>query len=208
MKDLVLNAQKRNSEEKLSEIRASKMVPAVVYGKNKENISIKIDNSDLIKTYRVAGESHIIKLNVEWTDVEVLVHDVQRHPVTGDFLHIDFYAITRGEKVTTNIQLNFVWKSPATKEGGIIEEVTKELEVKTLPRNLVDSFDVDLSKLKVIWDIIRVSDLEIDSSKYEVLNNWDDVVVLAAEPQKIIIEDEAAEETEVEAEKTAETEEK
>jgi ribosomal L25p family protein len=54
MKDLVLNAQTRSGEEKLSEVRASKMVPGVVYGKNKDNISIKIDNSDLIKTYRIA----------------------------------------------------------------------------------------------------------------------------------------------------------
>lgn len=189
MKDLVLNAQKRNNEEKLSEIRASKMVPAIVYGKNKENISIKIDNSDLIKTFRVAWESHIISLDVEWEKVDVLVHQFQKNPVTGEFLHMDFYAITRGEKVTTKIHLTFVWESPAVEEWAIIEEATKELEVKTLPRNLVDSFEVDLSVLKEIWDMIRVSDLKIDSEKYEILNNADDVVAVASEPQKIELEE-------------------
>ncbi|MBF0913869.1 50S ribosomal protein L25, partial [Candidatus Gracilibacteria bacterium] len=77
MKDLVLNAQTRSGEEKLSEVRASKMVPGVVYGKNKDNISIKIDNSDLIKTYRIAGESSIIALNVDGKKIEVLVHEYQ-----------------------------------------------------------------------------------------------------------------------------------
>lgn len=185
MKDLVLNAQKRNSEEKLSEIRASKMVPAVVYGKNKESISIKVDNSDLIKTYRVSGESHIIALNIDGTTVEVLVHDFQKNPVTGDFLHVDFYAITRGEKLTTKIHLTFVGNSKAAADGAIIDEVIKEIEVRTLPKDLVDSFEVDLSELKSAWDLIRVSDLKIDSKKYEILNNADDVVVMAIEPQKV-----------------------
>lgn len=185
MKDLVLNAQKRNSEEKLSEIRASKMVPAVVYGKNKESISIKVDNSDLIKTYRVSGESHIIALNIDGTTVEVLVHDFQKNPVTGDFLHVDFYAITRGEKLTTKIHLTFVGNSKAAADGAIIDEVIKEIEVRTLPKDLVDSFEVDLSELKSAWDLIRVSDLKIDSKKYEILNSADDVVVMAIEPQKV-----------------------
>lgn len=198
MKDLVLNAQIRKSEEKLSEIRAAKMVPAIVYGKNKENISIKIDNSDLIKTYRLAGESHIISLNVDGKSVDVLVHDFQKNPVTGDFLHMDFYAVTRGEKVTTKIHLNFVGDSAAARDGALIEEHLKDVEVRTLPRDLVDAFDVDLSKLEKAGDIIRVSDLAIDSKKFEVLNNVDDVVVMASEPKK------ATEETTVEEAPTEE----
>lgn len=183
MKDLVLNAQKRNSEEKLSEIRASKMVPWIVYGKNKENISIKIDNSDLIRAYRTAWESHIISLDVEGTKMDVLIHDFQKAPVTGDFLHIDFYAITKGEKVTTKIALHFVGDSQAAKDGNLIEEYIKEIEVKTLPKDLVDFFEVNLSKLEKAGDIIRISDLGIDSSKYEIHNNLEDVVALASEPR-------------------------
>lgn len=183
MKDLVLNAQKRNKEEKLSEIRASKMVPWVVYGKNKESISLKIDNSDLIKTYRIAGESHIIVLDVEGEKIEVVVHDFQKDPITWDFLHIDFYAITRWEKLTTKIALHFVGDSQAAKDGNLIEEYIKEIEVKTLPRDLVDFFEVDLAKLEKAGDIIRISDLNIDSSKYEIHNNLEDVVAIASEPR-------------------------
>lgn len=198
MKDLVLNAQKRNSDEKLSEVRASKMVPWVVYGKNKESVSIKVDSSDLIKIYRVAGESHIITLNVDNVSTDVLVHDYQKDPVNWDFLHIDFYAITKGEKVTTKVSLSFVGTSEAAKNGALIEEHTKEIEVKTLPKDLVDFFEVNLEKLEKAGDIIRVSDLEIDSSKYEVLNTPNDVVVMAVEP-KVSVETEATETTEEEA---------
>ncbi|PZM81885.1 50S ribosomal protein L25 [Candidatus Gracilibacteria bacterium] len=191
MKDLVLNAQERKNDEKLSEIRASKMVPGVVYGKNKENIIIKIDNSDLIKTYRLAGESHIISLNVDGKSIEVLVHQFQKDPITGDFLHIDFYAITRGEKVTTKIALSFVGSSAAVRDGALLDEQIKEIEVKTLPRNLVDFFEVDLGRLEKVGDIIRISDLGIDTEKYDIINSLDDVVVLAFEPKKEVIEDSA-----------------
>lgn len=198
MKDLVLNAQKRNKEEKLNEVRASKMVPWVVYGKNKESISIKIDNSDFIKTFRVAGESHIISLNVDGKAIEVLVHDYQKAPVTWEFLHVDFYAITRWEKVTTKVALHFVGDSQASKDGALIEENLKEIEVKTLPKDLVDFFEVNLAKLEKAGDIIRISDLEIDSAKYEILNSADDVVVMASEP-KVSKDVETTENTEEEA---------
>ena len=187
MKDLVLNAQKRNSEEKPSEVRASKMIPAVVYGKNKESISIKLDNSDFIKTFRVAGSSHIISLNVEGQEIDVLVHEFQKAPVTGEFLHVDFYAVTKGEKVHAKIALHFVGNSQAAADGALIQEQTKEIEVKTLPRDLVDFFEVDLSKLEKVGDVIRVSDLNI-SSKYEVINSADDVVAIATEVRKVVEE--------------------
>ena len=116
MENLDLNAQIRTTEEKISEVRASKMVPAVVYGKNQEPISIKMDNSEFLKTFRKAGESHIINLKTGKTEIEVLVHQIQKEPISGDFLHIDFFAITRGEKVNTKVALNFVGQSPAAKE--------------------------------------------------------------------------------------------
>jgi large subunit ribosomal protein L25 len=95
MENLNLNAVIRTTEEKLSELRTTKMVPAVVYGKHQEPILIKIDNSDFLRTFRKSGESHIINLNVSGSELEVLVHEVQKEPVSGDFLHIDFYAVTK-----------------------------------------------------------------------------------------------------------------
>jgi len=92
------------------------MIPSVVYGHNQEALSIKVDNSEFLKLFRISGESHIITLDVEGKKIEVLVHQVQKHPVTGEYLHIDFYALTRGEKLTTKVQLNFIGKSKAIAE--------------------------------------------------------------------------------------------
>jgi ribosomal protein L25 (general stress protein Ctc) len=82
MENLDLNAQIRTTEEKLSEVRASKMVPAVVYGKHQEPILLKLDYSEFLKTFRKSGESHIINLKVGKTSLEVLVHEVQHEPIS------------------------------------------------------------------------------------------------------------------------------
>lgn len=197
MEKFNLSAEVRNTSQKLSELRAEKRVPAVVYGHNFDNQVISIDNSDFLRTFRKSGESHIISLDIAGKSVDVLVHEVQREPITGDFLHVDFFAVTKGEAVHTHIALNFVGKAPAVSTGAILEESLKELEVKCLPSDLVDSFDVDLSVLKEMGDVVRVSDLTIDA-KYSVLTNADDVVVAAAKPAKVEETTEATEEEKTE----------
>jgi large subunit ribosomal protein L25 len=182
MEKITLTAEIRNAEENNRDIRLNKQFPAVVYGKNQEPISIKINNSDFLRTFRKAGESNIINLKVGKKDIEVLVHDFQKEPVTGDFIHVDFYALTRGEVLTTKVTLNFVGDSEAVKLGGILEELNKEIEVKCLPKDLVDHFDVDLSVLKKFGDNIKVSDLNL-GEKFEILTPADEVLVLVTKPK-------------------------
>jgi len=193
MKNLSLNAQLRNIEDKTKELRNDRIIPAVVYGKNKKPESIQMGYSDFLKLFRISGESHIINLKVWKDETEVLVHEIQREPVSGDFIHIDFYAITRWELLTTKIHLNFIGESEAAKLGGLIEEHIKEIEVKCLPKNLVDGFDVDLSELKNMWDSIRVSDLKLWEN-FELSSNIEDIIVSVSKPAKIEVEEEVVSE--------------
>lgn len=199
METLKLNAETRNTEETAKELRNSKKLVWVVYWKKRETISIKMDYSDFLKTFRKSGTSHIINLNVDKKEIDVIVHDIQKNPISWDFIHIDFFAITKWERLTTHISLSFVWESNAAKAWAIIDERIKEVEVKCLPKDLVDSFEVDLSKLEEAWDVIRISDLGL-SSKYEVLSNESDIIVAAIEPAKTdnVIEEVKPEETKVE----------
>jgi len=194
MEKIILTAEVRNAEEKPRDIRKNKQIPAVVYGKNQEPISIKVDHSDFLRTFRKAGESNIINLKVGKKDIEVLIHEYQNEPVTGDFIHIDFFALTRWEALTTKIPLNFVWESEAVKKGWILEELQKEIEVKCLPKDLVDHFDVDLSVLKDFEDNIKVSDLNL-GDKFEILTPADEVLVLVAKPKAETSEEDNNEES-------------
>lgn len=195
MEKLSLNTEIRSSLEKLKDLRISKKLPAVVYWHKQEPISLKLEYSEFLKTFRKSGESHIIELNVNWNNLEVLVHSVQKDPISWDFLHVDFYAITKWEKVHTKIHLEFTWSSDAVKEWALLEEHLKELEIKCLPKDLVDSFQVNVSSLKEMGDSIRVSDLDIDFSKYDVITNSNDIVVVASKPAKVEIKEETVTET-------------
>jgi len=191
-----ISADIRDGSQKTSQLRADRKVPWVVYGKSQEPISLLCDASDFLRLHRGAGESNIINLKVWKLDLEVLVQQTQKHPVSGEFTHVDFYAITRGEKLTANIHFNFIWEAPAAKEGLIVQEVMKEIEVKCLPRDLRDHFDVDLSTIVSEESSIKVSDLGIDTEKYELSVNEDDVIVTCSVPRAAVEEDE----TEIEGE--------
>jgi len=203
MTTFAITADIRTVEEKTSHIRQSKKVPGVVYGRTQEPISLTLNSSDFLRLYRKAGESNIINLKVGKKDMEVLVHQTQKHPITGDFTHVDFYAITRGEALHAKIHFNFIGTAPAVKEWAIIEEHMKEIEVKCLPRDLVDHFDVDISSLIEAGNGIRVADLKLDSEKYEIIGHEDDLIVAATLPRAVLAEEE---ETEEEIEEGGETE--
>ncbi len=189
MTTFAISADIRTQEEKVSHLRKSKKVPGVVYGKTQEPISLTFDASELLKLYRKAGESNIIDLKVGKKELEVLVHQSQRHPVTGEFTHIDFYAITRWEVLQTKVSLNFTGEAEAVKEGAIVDEIIKEIEVKCMPRNLVDHFNVDLSLLKEVGDAIRISDLGLDLEKYELLIDIEETVAIASAPKVEVVEE-------------------
>ncbi len=142
MKNLSLTAELRSPEEKTKHLRKNSIIPAVVYWHSQEPISLKLNYSDFLKLFRISWESQIISLNVDKKNIDVLVHDIQREPVSGDYTHIDFYAITKWEVVTTKIHLHFINSSNAVKnEWALLEEHIKEIEVKCLPTDLVEWFE-------------------------------------------------------------------
>ena len=188
-----ITAEIRTTDTKPSAIRKLKKVPGIVYGKTQAPIAFSLDSSEFLRLYRKSGESNIINLKIGKEELEVLVHQTQKHHITGEFTHVDFYAITRGEVLQTQIHFNFIGESEAQKEWAIIEEIMKEVSVKCLPRNLVDHFDVDLALLKEVGDAIRISDLWIDSEKYELSVHDEDVVATASAPKVEVVEDTAPE---------------
>ena len=82
MATFTITADIKGVSEKASEIRKSKKVPGIVYGKTQDPIAFSLDSSDFLRLYRKAGESNIINLKVGKEDIEVLVHQTQKHPVT------------------------------------------------------------------------------------------------------------------------------
>ena len=96
---LTLNVEKRDQKASLASIRKAGKMPAVFYGKKEETTPIELPYVVFEKTLKDAGESTILHLSGEGIDVDVLIKDVDRDPVTDKPRHADFYAIEKGKKI-------------------------------------------------------------------------------------------------------------
>jgi len=196
--ELKLSAALRAKNEKIS----GDFIPAVLYGKGIEPVSLKVKKIDFEKIFTSAGESNLITLDYGASPVKVLIKDFQRAVLKEMFTHVDFYQVNMKEKVTAEIPLHFIGESKAIKELGCI--LIKEmhfLEVECLPGDLVDHLDVDISVLKDFDDAIRVNDLKIPAG-LELTNDTNNIIAAVV---KLKVEEEKPVEAPVEeaANKTA-----
>lgn len=174
MGQLKLEGAKRT--EKTAAVRNNGFIPAVLYGKGIETQEIQVDYSQFLKLFREIGESTIFTLSVDGSDFNVLVKDLQYHPVKDTFEHLDFYVVRMDEKISTEVELVFTGVSGAVKsEGGTLVKNISEVEVTCLPADLPQSIEVDISSLATFDDVITVADLNLPSGV--VVEEEDDATV-------------------------------
>lgn len=170
---------------KLKSLRRTGVLPANVYGKMTPSTSVQVDLKKFIKIYEEAGETGLVTLKIGTDSRPVLIHNVQRNPVMGHPVHVDFLQVDLKEKVTVMVPLEFIGESPAeANEVGIVVRQLNEIEVEALPAELPESIEVDLSGLAEIDQSIKVSDLKVDTSKVEIKTDLEQVVAAVSEPAK------------------------
>ncbi|MCF7917746.1 50S ribosomal protein L25 [Candidatus Gracilibacteria bacterium] len=199
-----LSAQKRDSHKHSARsARVAKRVPGIVYGKGVEAISISIENSDILRAYRKAGQSTLIELDIDGKKVKVLIHHVDLNPVKNTIQHVDFYAVNLKEKTVVNVPFHFIGESDAIKnKNGILMREHDEIEIRCFPTEIPAHIDVDISKMVELHDHITLADLNLDSKKHEVMNfHLDSVICSIAAPRQQEEEETPTPETEVIGEK-------
>jgi large subunit ribosomal protein L25 len=159
-----LAIQSRDAKAAPESVRASGLVPAVLYGPKEAPTPISINAKEFERVFKTAGETTIIILKGVGEDKETVIKDVQFHPVTDTPLHADFYVIEKGKKVTVSIPLEFVGSSPAEKAGHILVKALHEVEIEVAPSELPQQLDVDVSKLENVGDHILVRHLKLPPS--------------------------------------------
>lgn len=177
---LTLPVEKRDTESTLSALRAKGLIPAVVYGGHHAAESIMVDARAFAKVLREAGEATVVSLSGLGAALPTLIHSIDLDPLTSQPRHIDFYAVTKGEKVEVAIPLAFEGASAAVEAGANMVKVMHEVQVKADPMNLPHEIVVDISVLAAVNDQIHAKDLKLPAG-VELVTAPDDVVALAQE---------------------------
>jgi len=154
------------------------LIPAIVYGKHLESpLSVSCIKNDFLKRYKEAGYSTPITLKGKNIDQMVLIQDIQVDPVTNGLLHIDFLAVNKDEKVTTEVPIVLTGESLIEKLGeGKIQLIKDFVEVEAFPQDLPHNVTVDISEIKTMNDTVFVKDLKF-SDKVTVLDDLDQAVI-------------------------------
>lgn len=180
-------AKREDTGSRGKRLSAPETLRAVVYGPKQESMPIQVSGREFDKILRTAGESSVVMLSGLGSELQVLIQDVDRDPVTNVPRHVDFYAIEKGAKVEVAIPLEFVGESPAVKAGASLVKVMHELEIEAAPADLPHGIEVDISGLAEVGAQILVSDLAVPKG-VEVKAEADQVVALI---QEVAVEEEA-----------------
>lgn len=139
--------------------RLAGKVPAVVYGSEAHASPIAVDPGLLVDTFRKAGNRNtIVHVELEGQQVPCLVREVQRHPVTREILHVDFYRLTPGQPVHVTVPLRMTGKSKAAALGGRAVLSRRDVKAECEWESIPTAIDIDVTELDV-GGTLRVSDL-------------------------------------------------
>jgi large subunit ribosomal protein L25 len=205
-KDIVITVESREGLGKAESgrLRRSGRVPAVLYGGGMDPVSISVEEravQEILK--QESGENTIFLLKLAGTDQErqAMIKDLQVDPISRHFKHIDFIRVMKGHKLNVTIRVELSGDCVGVRHGGLVEFVSRELDVELLPREMFDRLEVDISDLD-IGDHITVGDLKAKlPSSAKFLEDEGRVVVLIGTPRAV-----AAEEAEAGAAATVITE--
>ncbi len=141
-------------------LRTLGKVPAVVYGRDMDPVAIAVDRGDLYGALHTeAGLNALIQLEIEDGEAPLtMAKVVDRHPVRGDIVHVDFVKISLTEKTRVEVSIDFQGEPVGVREGGILETISPTVAVEALPTEIPSSIPLDVSDL-AIGDTLRVSDL-------------------------------------------------
>lgn len=195
-----LKAERRDDLKKSNTkaIRDKGFIPAVVYGKGKETMTVQVDSIELLKTVRDEGRNAIISLDVDGTSVDVMLHEYQVEPLKDQLVHADFYIVDMKQEMDVMVPVHLEGESKGQKEGGVLQQPEYELEVRAKPADIPEEILLDISDLDV-GDSIMVSDLK-DGKNYEILDDENTTIVAVTAPDKVEDLEETEEEEDVEPE--------
>lgn len=185
---LVLQYEKRDVKQSPNALRKSGRLPAVFYGRRQTATSVALSLKEFEKVWKKAGENTIVNLQGDGDEVQALIHDIDRHPVTGAVRHADFYVFEKGQQLKIKIPIEFTGVAPVVKDqGGVLVKVMHELEIEAEPKNLPHMIAVDISPLATFESVITAKEVKLPAG-VSLIAAPDEVVASVYEPKEEVVE--------------------
>jgi len=193
MEKVVLKATKRDVRGKqVNALRRAGQLPAVIYGRRTEPVSISLDAHAAGLALSKVGSSSLITVDVEGKEYPALVRERQRDFVKGTLKHVDFLAVSLTETIRADVRIEVTGVSPAVKDlNAVLVTGLHAISVECLPTDLPDHIDVDISGLAQVGDGVHVRDLKI-SEKVQILTDPDEMIAVTTYAKEEAAEEVAA----------------
>ncbi|HLW50567.1 MAG TPA: 50S ribosomal protein L25/general stress protein Ctc [Sphingobacteriaceae bacterium] len=174
MKSIAISGSSRKNVGKrdAKELRYQGLVPAVLYGGEKQ-VHFSVSAADLRPAIYTA-DAHFIDLDIDGKKYKAIIQDSQFHPLTDQIRHIDFLELDDNKEVAMLVPIKLTGTSPGVKMGGKLVQKLRKLKVRALPTNLPQYIDVSIEPLEV-GKSVRVEEINIPDAR--ILNNGDDTIV-------------------------------
>ena len=192
-----ISARKREAQGTGASRRLRRLgrVPGIVYGGDKEAVTIELDHKDLYQSLRNEKfHASILTLALDGTQEQVLLRAVNMHPFKLQVQHIDFQRVSKDKKIHMKVPLHFVNadKSPGVKEqGAVVNHVLNELDIMCFPDDLPEFIEVDLSNLSV-GHSLHVRDLQLPKGVELAIHKDENPVTATVVVPALVTEEEEA----------------
>ena len=191
--DLELTLDARQAQGKANKrLRREGIVPGVVYGKGEGSTNVQVDAKTFETLYRAAGKTSVVKFRLPGasTATSGFIKSVQRHPLSGSAIHVDYYLVNLNVEMEVDVPLVFTGEAPAVEEtGGTLLHNLSAIHVKALPADIPHEVSVDVSVLKSLDVAIHVRDLSLNRDLVQVMTDGETLVATVV-PPRIEVEEE------------------
>jgi len=176
-RELMVETRGESGSAAARRLRRRGLVPAVLYGRGIAPVALAVNAKSLRELIHAGGQNVVVRLRIEsgGDPPTVMLKEIQRDAIGGGVLNVDFQKISLTEKVTAQVPVILVGEAPGVKQGGVLDQVLREVEVESLPTDIPTSLELDISELEVAHSL-HVSDLSAPAS-----------VAITSEPSDVIV---------------------
>ena len=207
---IILNAdlRERTGSNKARVIRkVDGMIPAIVYGDEKETLNLKLRLNELTKAAQnELFYTQVLLIKTEGSEEKVVLKELQKDPAKGKFLHADFQRVSSKTKLKVIIPVNFLNEEECVgikEDGGVVAKAIREIEIMCLAGNIPESIDIDIANLN-LGDSLRLTEISLpEGSEIPGLSDETDQMVVSVNAPKAVEEEPIIDET-VEGEEVSE----